>query len=334
MIGIFIGAWSTTLLVASHQRDIGGSAGAPHTMAGAGREGCPAELHPRLPAYEQHDARLVQFSPLNTSAPLDHNDTLLVLTPVSNSQRFFDHYFRLLCSLTYPHPLISIALGEDSSTDGTYEYAQALADQYRPFFRSIDVYQLDPPKMPRIPYGSRHRKELQGPRRGHMAMSRNQLLLRAMEDQDWVLWLDVDMLYYPCSIVEHLLSSRKPVVVPNCLMSSQRWDRYTIYDKNTWRETKASKRLLREAPRGLLQVEGYGPTKRKYLAEIVDEGLSVPLDGVGGCVLLVKGEKHRDGLVFPPFVFNHHIETEGLAKMATEMNISIAGLPFVNTVHS
>ncbi|ELT96837.1 hypothetical protein CAPTEDRAFT_176241 [Capitella teleta] len=275
----------------------------------------------------------MQYSPFNVSTGVEMDQSILVLTPISNSRNFLDQYFRLLCSLTYPHNLITIALGEDSSTDGTYQYALEMAETFAPYFRDIQVHKLDPPRVAPIPYGSRHRLNIQQIRRSHMAMARNQLLLRAMADEDWALWIDVDMVFYPATLVEHLKSTHAPIVVPNCLSSHPTMEKYFIYDRNTWRETNASRHYLEDAPEDYLQVEGYGPSRRRFLAEIIDEGLVVPLDGVGGCVLLVEGARHRDGLIFPPFVFDHHVETEGLAKMATKMNLSIAGLPFVNTVH-
>jgi hypothetical protein len=48
--------------------------------------------------------------------------------------------------------------------------------------------------------------------------------------------------------------------------------------------------------------EGYPllNTHRKYLRDFADEQL-IKVDGVGGAVLLVRGEAHRRGLIFPPF---------------------------------
>jgi mannan polymerase complexes MNN9 subunit len=51
------------------------------------------------------------------------------------------------------------------------------------------------------------------------------------------------------------------------------------------------------------------------------------LDGVGGTALLVKGDVHRDGAMFPPFPFYHLIETEGFAKMAKRLGWSSWGVP-------
>lgn len=58
-----------------------------------------------------------------------------------------------------------------------------------------------------------------------------------------------------------------------------------------------------------------------------DPQKEMELDGVGGTALLVKGDVHRDGAMFPPFPFYHLIETEGFAKMARRLGWKSWGLP-------
>ena len=82
-----------------------------------------------------------------------------------------------------------------------------------------------------------------------------------------------------------------------------------------------------------LIVEGYGSTSRIYLPDLRGEGRVVPIDGVGGCTLLVRADCHRNGLDFPETLYKHHIETEGLAKKAKDMGYSVYGLPFVEVYH-
>ncbi|MFX8668609.1 hypothetical protein ABTM51_20880, partial [Acinetobacter baumannii] len=70
----------------------------------------------------------------------------------------------------------------------------------------------------------------------------------------------------------------------------------------------------------------------------------VRLDSVGGTVLLIRADRHRDGLVFPTFFYGApnrwarrphpmrgelpgEIETEGLGLMAKDMGIECWGLP-------
>ena len=53
----------------------------------------------------------------------------------------------------------------------------------------------------------------------------------------------------------------------------------------------------------------------------------VPLDGVGGHVLLVRADIHREGFVFPSVLFDHQVETEGFAKMVKALGHQPYGLP-------
>jgi len=81
-------------------------------------------------------------------------------------------------------------------------------------------------------------------------------------------------------------------------------------------------------------LEGYNArSRRQFLNDLKTESDLVFVDGVGGCVLLIAAHLHRSGLVFPPFIFDHHIETEGLAKMAARMGVKLYGLPSVNVIH-
>ena len=59
----------------------------------------------------------------------------------------------------------------------------------------------------------------------------------------------------------------------------------------------------------------------------------VKLDGVGGAIILLRASLHREGTYFPPFPFNHSIETEGLAKMAIENGNQPYGMPMLKIWH-
>jgi len=70
------------------------------------------------------------------------NQEVLILTPISNAQKHLHMYFKNLCSLDYPHHLISVVLGEDSSLDETYKEATKHAQKLRQNFKSIDIVRL------------------------------------------------------------------------------------------------------------------------------------------------------------------------------------------------
>ena len=72
----------------------------------------------------------------------------------------------------------------------------------------------------------------------------------------------------------------------------------------------------------------------KYtLSQLRDQGPIVPMGGVGGAMLLVYADVHREGLVFPPFPFEGRIETEGLALMAWDMGYGVYGMPNLEVIH-
>ena len=158
-------------------------------------------------------------------------------------------------------------------------------------------------------------------RRAVMARARNHLLFHALDDEDWVLWIDVDVIDYPADVLKRLLATGFDVVVPNCV---KRWGGPT-FDLNNWAD--AGRTTLSD---------------RRGTA-------AMRLDAVGGTMLLVKADLHRDGLVFPAYRYGAEsthirplhplggkgeIETEGLGAMAGDMGVQCWGLPDLEIRHA
>jgi len=148
-----------------------------------------------------------------------------------------------------------------------------------------------------LPRQTRHSQSAQLKRRGVLARSRNHLLSLALKDEDWVLWLDSDLKWYPGDIIEKLLEAAgaftrgsslragmqpaqqqqhdpqflKQILVPNCVLSLGGG---RSYDLNSWRgglspgNNASLKEVVayhdRVASKGLT-LEGYGPTGAHYL---------------------------------------------------------------------
>lgn len=84
-----------------------------------------------------------------------------------------------------------------------------------------------------------------------------------------------------------------------------------------------------------LHLEGYAsPSVTLPLHKLKNQGHLVELGGVGGAVLLIRADLHRDGLNFPPYLLHNRIETEGLAVMARLMGISVWGMPHLEVIHT
>ena len=88
--------------------------------------------------------------------------------------------------------------------------------------------------------------------------------------------------------------------------------------------------------RHIIANEGYAgrPTHRKHMEALRKEGKAVvPVDGVGGALILLRSSLHREGVLFPPFPFQHAVETEGLAKVALAMGYQAYAMPNVEIEH-
>jgi hypothetical protein len=259
-------------------------------------------------------------------------DKVLILTPLKDAEELLEGYFARLYQLTYPAQLISLGFLESDSADNTFAAVSQRLPELNQCFRSARLWKKDfgfrlPPGVPRWRFG------YQLPRRTVLAKSRNHLLFHALDDEDWVLWMDVDVMEYPVDIIERFLATGKDIVTPHCVK------RYggRSFDLNSWRDKG-----------------------RLHLHDLRGEGDLVRLHAVGATMLWVKADIHRDGLIFPPFLYgkqsslirwyNHlvprravirwrekpfrgEIETEGLGIMAHDMGYECWGLPNLEVIH-
>ncbi|MGE0227706.1 MAG: hypothetical protein AB7I38_06910 [Dehalococcoidia bacterium] len=239
---------------------------------------------------------------------------VLILTPMKDARRTLPVYWSLLRRVTYPRGRISLGFLESDSSDGTWDEVQACLPVLQREFRRALAWKRDfgyriPPGLPRW------EDSIQLARRAVLARSRNHLLFHALDDEDWVLWMDADLLDYPPDVIERLLAVGRDVVQPHCVLQYGG----PTYDRNAWVD------------------QG-----RSHMDRLRDHDL-VRLDSVGGTMLLVKADLHRDGLIFPPFLYGldnplvrrgrGEIETEGLGSLAHDMGIECWGLPNLEVLH-
>jgi glycosyltransferase involved in cell wall biosynthesis len=245
---------------------------------------------------------------------------VLILTPMKSATKHLDAYFSALAKLTYPRRLLSLGILESDSTDGTYADVETRLER-EDFRRKILLKRDFGFQIP--PDFARYSAAFQPTRRAILARARNQLLFRALGDEDWVLWLDVDVIAYPHDIVERLLSFGRDILHPHCVTEPGG----DTFDRNAWRDGG-----------------------RQHMSDLRGQEL-VRLDAVGGTMLMVRADCHRDGLVFPPFFYGGRsrwardphplrshavgeIETEGLGLLAKDMGIECWGLPDLEILHA
>ena len=286
-----------------------------------------------------------QMNNLTASAfPETTGEKVLILTPLA---RFYQQYWDNLVSLNYPHEHISLGYIIPKTDEGN----QATADLQKQIqitqsgpeekrFQSVTILRQDfEPAQVDQEEKERHAMKNQAARRASMARARNSLLFPLIGPHtSWVLWLDGDIVETPPSLIQDLASFDKPIINPNC------FQRYTTeggaddirpYDYNAWRDSDVAQELAKTMGPDEIILEGYAEmaTYRTLMAMLADTSETrdtkklMLLDGVGGTVLMVKAEVHRDGAMFPPFSFYHLIETEGFAKMAKRLGWESWGLP-------
>jgi len=243
-------------------------------------------------------------------------DTILILTPVKDALPFLEGYFQSLHRLTYPPHLISIGFLESDSLDATFAELEKEIPELEARFRRAGLWKKDFGY--RIRLGTpRGAPQVQLMRRSVLARSRNHLLFHGLDDEDWVLWLDVDVIEYPPDVIERLLATGKQIVHPHCVLEYGG----KTFDTNGWRD--------------------HG---RIHMDALRHEGDLVKLDAVGGTMLLIKADVHRDGLVFPSFPYGRasssarpgrgELDTEGLGIMAKEMGYQCWGMPNLEIRHA
>lgn len=250
---------------------------------------------------------------------------VLVLTPVKNAAVEVEGYVDRLLALTHPAEHLSVGILEGDSTDDTYAlFQRELTRLTDAGWRSAKLWKRDFGYQ--IPKGyERWEPRIQLARRRVLALSRNHLLFNALtSDIDWVLWLDADVLEFRADIIDVLLGLKRDILQPHCV---REWGGRT-FDLNGWRD------------RGAL-----------HLDDLRSEGFIVPLDAVGGTMLFVNADCHRDGLIWPAYLYGlrnekirtdpatigrpeiGEIETEGLGIMADDMGLTCWGLPHLEIRH-
>ena len=199
---------------------------------------------------------------------------ILILTPVKNASANLASYINNLYKITYPHQHISLGFLESDSTDDTFEILERERLKLGKEFRKVGIWKKDFGFT--IPEGiPRWEGKIQFERRKVLAKSRNHLLFRALDDEDWVLWLDVDVVEYPEDIIQTLIKSGRGIVHPHCVYEYGG----KTFDLNAWRDKG-----------------------KKHMEDLRHEGEFTELHSVGGTMLLVKA------------VFFHHLCMEKRIK--------------------
>ncbi|KAL4878899.1 Anp1-domain-containing protein [Aspergillus karnatakaensis] len=277
----------------------------------------------------------------------EHEERVLMCTPLRDAASHLPMFFSHLRNLTYPHSQIDLAFLVSDSKDRTNEMLLEMLEELQHDsdlsipFGEISVIQKDFGQQVNQDVESRHGFAAQAGRRKLMAQARNWLLSATLRPtHSWVYWRDADVLTAPSDILEHLMRHDKDVIVPNVWRPLPDWlGGEQPYDLNSWQESETALALADTLDEDAVIVEGYAEyaTWRPHLAYLRDPygdtDMEMELDGVGGVSILAKAKVFRAGVHFPAFSFEKHAETEGFGKMAKRMGFSVVGLPHYTIWH-
>ena len=251
--------------------------------------------------------------------------SILILTPIKNAARFLPVFFDNLLQLDYPREKLSLAFLESDSEDDTWNILQTQIEEHEKDFARIASFRQE------FGFkfeGPRWEPHLQFQRRAILGQARTTLFNRAWQGEEWVLWIDADVIRYPHDALDQLLATGKSIVVPHCV----RFPAGPTFDLNTFKfKPGAQPQEWRHLIDGNIQTpRGQG---RLYLDDLRGQGL-VEIDGVGGTMLLVKAEVHAQGILFPHYSYRGYLETEGFAMLAKDRGLTAWGLPDLEIIHA
>eukprot|EP00475_Leptophrys_vorax_P033044 TRINITY_DN5164_c0_g1_i1.p1 TRINITY_DN5164_c0_g1~~TRINITY_DN5164_c0_g1_i1.p1 ORF type:complete len:251 (-),score=43.42 TRINITY_DN5164_c0_g1_i1:68-820(-) len=184
---------------------------------------------------------------------------------------------------------------------------------------------------------------IQSERRSRLARLRNHLLIRALADEDCVLWVDADVVFIPPEALDRMVKSKKDIIA---LRSDLQGVPGREFDRNSWvgPRKKPSEAEFRMIEQGGTFIPDKTP-QTKYLTDLAREDPAefARLDSVGGTVLFLKADIHREGVIFPTQYivgtgWDHAgydaIETEGVCYLAKHLGFECWGMPHMVSIHA
>ncbi|MEN6541943.1 glycosyltransferase [Parvibaculum sp.] len=253
---------------------------------------------------------------------------LAILIPLRDAAQHIAPCLAQIARLDIPRERIKLVFCEGDSTDDSWERLNALVEPIRATYRGVVLLRKEVGTQ--LTHRLRWKNHVQRARRAGLAKVRNHLIDHGIDSSDdWVLWIDADVWSYPADIVSTLKATGARIAAPHCVTRHGG----PCFDQNTFitADAKRDHAYYRDVKHGLY-MPPLNRGRRLYLDDLRHSDI-VPLDSVGGTMLLVDAALHRAGLRFPEIPYEDLIETEGLARLARDLGIPIAGLPNVEILH-
>jgi len=287
-------------------------------------------LAPRPLTFETAMGRIDSDTLYSPAAPLDPDKlpNVAIFIPVRDGAPFIENNFKLIQALDYPRERLRLVYCEGDSTDDSRAILERLRDEHGRFYRGFDVLSYSTGLTLRR--RKRWKPKYQWKRRSAIARARNALIRGGLTtDDEWVLWIDVDVCAFEPGVLKTLLLDGAKIVTPNCMIEpgGRSYDLNAFYEIGKPRDSLYYKHMVK----GLFHPpDTYQHRRFLHDMRYLDRA---PLVSVGGTMLLVHGAVHRSGLVFPEIPYRDLVETEGFGRLAYDAGVKPVGLPNVEIFH-
>jgi len=274
------------------------------------------------------EAARAAVAPDALAASLPAGGNIAILVPVRDAGPHLAGFLKAIDQLAISKDRVKLVFCEGDSWDDTYEQLVQLTEPLKPFYREILLLRKNTGT--RFDLSKRWLPSVQRARRAGLARVRNHLIDCGLNaDDDWALWIDVDVWRFPADIITQLMNAKARIVVPNCVLKPGG----PSFDTNSYASKliRRDYRYFRLIKDGLFQPPADYPHRIK-LSDMRHSD-RVLLDSVGGTMLLVDAALHRGGLRFPELPYDDLIETEAFGRLAKDCGVTPVGLPRVEILH-
>ncbi|KAI3403092.2 hypothetical protein KGF56_004152 [Candida oxycetoniae] len=304
---------------------------------------------------------------LRNSGKLGQNKkrSVLVLSSIGKDQpygegRTLEQFFLTIFTLVENQPKYDFSLGLLNNFPNEVEkikhYITKNEEKMSKYFNKITVSSA--PHLEDaggISRESRHDDSKQRLRRRLIARSRNFLMSESLENEQYILFMDSDIVSFDKQemFIDVMVKSEKDIIVPRI---RKRFG-LTDYDRNSWRgkRTKPTQEQLdimdsnqwdkfdyvpKDVPGEIFHFFHLDNTENEELKKLDH---FEPLDSVGGAVLFFKSIIYRQGVIFPTSYIvgttwdrlegYDGIETEGICYLAKPLGYECWGMPNLSAYH-
>lgn len=265
-----------------------------------------------------------------TIAPLDLQQLpqVAIYVPVKDAEPFIERHMALIDALDWPKDRLRLVYCEGDSQDNSRALLEEIQRERASEFYDFQILSYNSGL--RLDRKKRWKPKHQLKRRSAIAAARNCMINEALRDDDeWVLWIDIDICDFEPDVLRKLLAAKEKIVTPDCVL-----DRGGLsYDMNAYIEPENPRRseFFKYVKAGLFQPPAdYRGRLHMHDLRFMSK---VPLTAVGGTMLLVHASVHRAGLFFPEAPYKYLIETEAFGHMARDAGIVPYGLPDIEVLH-